>query len=88
MKMNVKYVLGSIYEWLILSIVKKANTRVSQNIPKIYLKDIHINKARLITNREALLKLLPQNGVVAELAVDEGNFSQLILLHFNLLVQK
>lgn len=39
----------------------------------------HVHNARLLATREQLLSLLPQNGVVAELGVDHGDFSQKIL---------
>ncbi|WP_084454722.1 class I SAM-dependent methyltransferase [Algoriphagus terrigena] len=38
-----------------------------------------IENARLLATREQLLSLLPTNGVVAELGVDHGDFSQKIL---------
>lgn len=79
MNTNLKIILGYLYQSFILTVVRLVNTKVSQNIPKIELKGIHLNRAKLITNREALLEILPQNGVVAELGVDEGNFSDLIL---------
>ena len=74
-----KPILGFIYETTVLAIARKVNTRVSRNIPQYVIRDIHIRNTKLITNREDLLRLLPQNGVVAELGVDEGDFSQSIL---------
>ena len=67
-----------LYKKVILPAVRKINTRVSKKIPKYELSDIHIKNAKLLTSREELLKILPQNGVVAELGVDEGDFSELI----------
>ena len=67
------------YKKLVLPKVRKANARASQAIPKHELSDIHLKNAKLITTREELLRTLPQNGIVAELGVDEGDFSNLIL---------
>lgn len=68
-----------VYQKIILHFARKFNSNNSKKIPKYEIADKHIKNAKLITTREELLKFLPQNGVVAELGVDEGNFSQLIL---------
>ena len=60
-------------------IAKKVNTYISSKIPKVEISKIHIENAKLLTTREQLLSILPKNGIVAELGVDEGNFSQSIL---------
>jgi hypothetical protein len=39
----------------------------------------HIKNLRVVTTRFQLLMLLPSNGIVAEVGVDEGNYSQKIL---------
>ena len=52
-----------------------------QHIPKTALGHEHVRNATLLPDRTELLKLLPKKGVVAELGVDEGNFSQAILQH-------
>lgn len=39
----------------------------------------HLKNGKLLATREQLLALLPQNGVVAELGVDHGDFSRKIL---------
>lgn len=74
-----KKVLAFLYKSTVLPVVRKVNTKASKNIPIYKLSDVHIRNAKLITNREELLRILPQNGVVAELGVDEGDFSSLIL---------
>jgi len=51
----------------------------SELVSRIELKQKHINNLKVVLNREELLKYLPQNGYVAELGVDEGDFSKLIL---------
>ncbi|WP_425236744.1 class I SAM-dependent methyltransferase [Ulvibacterium sp.] len=68
-----------LYKRVILPKVKKANTRASQAIPKYEISNMHIRNAKLIATREELLRILPQNGTVAELGVDEGDFSNSIL---------
>lgn len=74
-----KQILVNIYKTTVLPIVKKVNTRASQQIPKVELRDEHLQHAKLIPSRKELLELLPKDGVVAELGVDKGDFSQLIL---------
>lgn len=71
--------LNSFYKTVIKPIAKKVNTNNSEKIPKYEIKKNHIKNAKLITTREELLRILPQNGIVAELGVDEGGFSQMIL---------
>jgi len=49
----------------------------SMPIPEIGYE--HVHNARLLATREQMLSLLPKSGVVAELGVDHGIFSQKIL---------
>lgn len=72
-------VLAFLYKTSVISVVRKVNTKTSQNIPKYELGYRHIRNARLITTREELLRILPHNGVAAELGVDEGNYSNSII---------
>ncbi|SRR6056297_358368 len=67
------------YNVSIKPIVKKVNTEISSQIPKVELSKKHIKNAKLLTNRKELLEMLPKNGIVAELGVDEGKFSESIL---------
>jgi len=53
--------------------------KVEENIPQINLQDKHIQNLKTLVNREELIKNMPRNKVVAELGVDHGNFSELIL---------
>lgn len=39
----------------------------------------HIEHLRLVKNRSRVLMLMPSNGIVAEVGVDEGNYSEEIL---------
>ena len=72
-------ILVSIYNSTILPIAKKANTKISRAIPQYELSEKHIKNAALLTTRDEMLKLLPREGVVAELGVNEGDFSSKIL---------
>lgn len=47
--------------------------------PKTPLLQRHIEGATLLTDRQSLLELLPKHGMVAELGVAAGDFSQQIL---------
>ena len=62
-----------------ISIIKENNRIESEKIPKYDLEYRHIKNAKLITDREELLKLLPKDGIFAELGVDEGSFSESII---------
>ena len=52
--------------------------RKESSLPKAILEKKHIANCRLLLNRQELLEELPQEGVVAELGVDNGDFSQQI----------
>ena len=47
--------------------------------PKYKMQSVNVEGAKLIANRNELLKYLPKNGVVAELGVDKGLFSKQIM---------
>ena len=51
--------------------------RVSK-IPVFDLSEKHIQNAKLLINREELLKRMKPNAIVAELGVDQGEFSEKI----------
>lgn len=48
-------------------------------MPKIALKPEHLKNCKALANRFDMLDLMPKNGIVAELGVDKGNFSEEIL---------
>jgi len=79
MKKLIKAILLFWYKLLILPVAKKINTKISTEIPKIEISKIHIINAKLLTTRQEMLELLPKGGIVAELGVDEGGFSESIL---------
>ncbi len=55
--------------------------RTEERMPAHALQPRHVGNARLLPDRTALLQLLPENGVVAELGVDQGKFSNDILTY-------
>lgn len=48
-------------------------------MPKHELDQIHIAQTKLIKDRTELLKYIPQDGIAAEVGVNKGEFSELIL---------
>jgi hypothetical protein len=66
--------------WLHLRAIERAR-RIKENarIPYCELEARHIRHARLILDRAELLRSLPRGGVVAEIGVDKGDFSEQIL---------
>lgn len=52
---------------------------INDNIPGNEIKQANINNLKALLNREELLKLLPKNAIVAEVGVDKGFFSELII---------
>ena len=58
---------------------KNNHIKQSEHIPKPNIQQQHIQNTRLLNSRVNLLTVLPKNGIVAELGVDEGNFSHEIL---------
>jgi len=59
--------------------VSKEQTRIDAQIPRYDLQVKHIENLKVLSNREVLLELLPKNGIVAEIGVNKGEFSQKIL---------
>jgi predicted O-methyltransferase YrrM len=79
---------------LILSPVWKAQRKVREyskkkhrdawleeerTVPRKDLQAKHLSNTKLLTNRQELLELMPKNGVVAEIGVAAGDFSERIL---------
>jgi hypothetical protein len=61
---------------LLLKALAIYHTRQSQQIPYTELQAIHLNNLKTIVDREALLGQLPRQGIVAEVGVLRGDFSQ------------
>jgi hypothetical protein len=72
-------IVRSSYRNLVHPIMKRVARRLSAGIPKHPLSQLHVANGRLLESRKVLLEHLPQGGVVAEIGVDEGIFSQSIL---------
>lgn len=83
--MNVKKILPQGIRNRIWSILKNQLIKIRQESEKKYpqytLDKIHLSNARLLMDRNELLTLLPHKGVVAELGVDEGDYSADIISH-------
>jgi len=69
----------SIYRNLIHPLMKRVARKLSAGIPKHPLSQRHVSGGRLLASRELLLEHLPKGGVVAEIGVDQGEFSMAIL---------
>ncbi|EPR67711.1 class I SAM-dependent methyltransferase [Cyclobacterium qasimii] len=59
--------------------VSKVQSNIDATIPKLNLEEKHIVNLKVLINREKLLEKLPKNGVIAEIGVNKGEFSQEIL---------
>lgn len=73
-----KFIRKKIYTRVRNSILKSLKKQ-SDAIPKTQLALESISSARLLPTREVLLDHLPKDGIVAELGVDKGEFSEKIL---------
>ena len=45
-------------------------------IPKVQLQERHLENARLLVDRSSLISKMPKGGVIAEIGVDQGEFSR------------
>jgi hypothetical protein len=61
---------------LVLKALAIYRTRQSRQIPYTELQAIHLKNLQTIVDREALLGHLPRQGIVAEVGVLRGDFSQ------------
>jgi len=52
---------------------------IEDSIPKLNLQQKHINHLKVLLDRQSLLDALPAGAVVAEIGVNEGEFSEMIL---------
>lgn len=48
--------------------------------PKFKLNQKHIKNLKILLDRQSLLKVLPKKAICAEIGVDKGDFSKLILM--------
>ncbi len=64
---------------LFIKLIKRKLVDVERRIPKYPLDEKHFQNLKALKNREKLLELMPKNGIVAELGVNKGDFSERIL---------
>ena len=57
---------------------QSAYERAKQILPKVPLDEKHLHNCQVLFDRSALLSCLPRGGIVAEIGVAQGDFSQLI----------
>jgi hypothetical protein len=57
--------------------IMKTNKLVNNNYNQ-QLEQRHIKNIKILANREKLLEYMPKNGIVAELGVDQGDFTHSI----------
>ena len=70
--LNIKSIYKRIVDYL-------DSKQKNKGITNFNFNDIHLNDAKVVKDRETLLELLPKNGVVCELGVNKGRFSEKIL---------
>ena len=49
------------------------------NIPKLSIEKRNVQNGSILSNREHLLEVLPKHGIIAELGVDNGYFTEQII---------
>jgi hypothetical protein len=59
--------------------LEQSRVEIDKKIPKYELDQMHIDQLQVLLNREDLLARMPKHAVCAELGVDKGEFSELIL---------
>ncbi|WP_439411886.1 class I SAM-dependent methyltransferase [Enterobacter ludwigii] len=62
-----------------MSNAHQQRARYEEILPKVKLKRRNMEHCQLLLDRDELLSLLSKNGVVAEIGVDKGDFSERIL---------
>jgi hypothetical protein len=71
-------VSGKIYQIWHNSFIKQRHEN-EKNIPKNELQQKHIQNLKVLLDRESLLNFLPKRAICAEIGVNEGDFSKMIL---------
>lgn len=62
-----------------MAAAQQQKAQYEQTMPKMKLEHQHIVNCRILLDRETLLEYLPKNAIVAEIGVDQGDFSEKIL---------
>lgn len=75
----IKKMVPAVVKRKMLQAMRNYWTKREAHIPNYSLEEQHICHLKPLVNRQAMLSLLPQNGVVAELGVALGIFSEQIL---------
>jgi len=65
--------------YFLKKILQRHWEKYDKKIPKYELSEKNLVNLKALLNREQLLRLLPKNGIVAEIGVDKGEFSEKIL---------
>lgn len=76
---SIKRKLLNHYDLIFKKKHRKETDHFENIVPKYNLEDKHLKNLKGIINRQELLKILPKNGIVAEIGVDEGGFTKEIL---------
>ncbi len=74
-KLSIKRV---IYNYIFQRIKIKRQAEVD-SMPKLVIEKKNIQSGSILSNRKHLLEVLPKNGIVAELGVDNGYFTEQII---------
>lgn len=76
-KSHIKFWLNRLLPYKKLERARQENSRLLSL--SVALSDIHVANTQVLPDRISLLQALPRNGVVAEVGVAEGGFSEKIL---------
>jgi hypothetical protein len=57
----------------------KQRVEEEKQIPEYELQQKHIQNLKVLLNRESLLNVMPKNAICAEIGVNKGDFSEMIL---------
>ena len=71
-------IINFVFNFILRKIKDKRSAEVN-SIPKHLLKKEHTLNGSILANRDHLLEVLPKQGVIAEIGVDSGNFTEKII---------
>ncbi len=64
---------------MVLAQLREKREKEALQLPRVKLEYKHTKQSTILPSRELLLEHFPKGGVVAEIGVDEGDFSEKIL---------
>jgi hypothetical protein len=67
------------FNWMAMEQLQKEEKEYQSQLPYFPLTETHLNNLKIVPDRDTLLKLMPKNAIVAEVGVDEGEFSKRIV---------